>query len=465
MNVLRGRPRLSFLIAAVIASTLAATVDVVPLANAADWSPATPPAQYPLNAGPSAARRRDFIVDVCSTPTQLDCVESIAAFLNGTWVEGTSTSTVNNGPDNTPASRNWTIAGLTALNGETELTVTHLINYTGNLFLQTTIAAKGTTGNRDANTLPRNTKVRATVRTSWVLPTHVSGKMADAKIAVEKLTTSGASRITMEGTPLIYMVVTNEASLTSPTGAGDYEVRDFSMTVSDGRYYPIKQTCIEKSAVMTSENGYGHPLPVFNNGKLDLKMTAPHFRSDGATEHIGIYEAIIPIDMAKCLWGDNVSKLSTFEVQVFETEGTEKNATKSVTVTDEAVIIKASGFTFSSPTVRVAYTTPATSATSSSSSTSSPTTTTTDPKPAKPTGVKVVASRGGGTIVFNRVKGLGYTVVATKGKLRKTIRCSLSATKATCKATGLTAGTWKVTVTPRNGSTSGTAQGVSLRVS
>lgn len=425
-------------------------------ARAADWAPVAPPAEYPVNAGPNAVRRRDFIVDVCLTPTQLDCVESVSAFINGSWVEGTSTNTIGNGANGQPANRNWTIPGITALDGRTELTVTHLVNYTGNLLLQTSIASSGTNGDRDANSLPRDTKFRATIRTSWVLPTHVSGKLTEASVTVKKLSTSGASRITMEGTPLVYMVISNNTSLTDPAGRGDYEVRHFSMTVSDGRFYPIKQDCIEKPAIMTSENGYGHPLPTFTGGKLDLKISAPHFRSNGTTEHLGIYEANVPMEMAKCLWGDTVTKSSSFKIEVFETEGTAKTSTSSVSVTDDAVVIRASGFTFSTPTVRVSYSAPAAPPSSSSTSTI--------PAPGKPAAVKVVAGKSGGSISFARVEGVTYSVVATKGSARKTIRCAQSSIKVTCKATALSRGRWKITITPRIGSTTGVARTTQLNV-
>ncbi len=455
--------------AALAATTVSGSV------TAAEWKPAAPPTNYPVNAGASANPRKDYIVDVCTTDAQLDCVESIEAYLNGAWVKGTA----NESPNSGSISRNWTILGVTGLNGSTALTVTHLINYTGNLFLQTTISPNGAQGDRDANSLPRDTKFRATVRTSWVLPTHVSGKFTDAKITVTKMATSGASKISMEGTPLVYMVISNNAVLTDPAGKGDYEVRDFNMTVSDGRFYPVKQDCIEKSAIMTSENGYGHPLPVFSNGNLDLKISSPHFRSDGTTKHLGVYEAIVPIDMARCLWGSTIDTASKFDIKVFESEGSTKNATTSVDVTSDAVVIRASGFTFSTPTVRVSYTAPVaptstttTSTTipaSSSSSSSTTTTTSTIPPttttlPPKPTGVKATPAKGGGTITFTRVKGLTYSAVATKGKVRKTVRCALGATKVTCRATGLTPGAWKMTITPRSGATLGISHTATLRV-
>ena len=405
--------------------------------SAADWTPKEPPSIYDPNAGPNAVRRNDFITDVCTAAAQLDCVESIAGEIGGVWVEGVASETSDG------VGRIWDIPGVVNLNGSTRVMVMHRLNYTGNVFLQTQIEAVSvsTNGGRDENSLPRGMKFRATVRTSWVLPTHVSGKLTEAKISVEKLPTSGASRISMEGIPTVYMVILDESSLTSPTGKGATDVRGFSMTVSDGRFYPVKKDCIEKPTLMTSENGHGHPIPAFSNGNLDLKIVSPHFRSDGVTEHVGIYEARIPLEMASCLWGESITTDSVFTMSVFESVGQEKPATTSVVVTKDAVEIKASGFTFSSPTMRVTY---------------KPKTASKPKSPSKPSGGRVSVAKKVVTVSFAKVSGVSYTAVATKGKLKKTLRCTFGKTRVTCKATRFTAGKWKVTVTPALNGVKGT---------
>ncbi len=384
-----------------------------------------------MNTGWNAERRSDYIGDVCTFATQLDCVESIAAEIGGVWVEGVASETFDG------VGRIWDIPGVVNLNGSTRVMVMHRVNYTGNVFLQTQIDALpvSTNGGLDENSLPRGVKFRATVRTSWVLPTHVSGKLTDTKILVEKLATSGASRISMEGIPTVYMVVLDQSTLSSPSGKGAFDVRGFSMTVSDGRFYPVKKDCIEKPALMTSENGYAHPIPAFSNGSLDLKMSSPHFRSDGVTEHVGVYEARIPLEMASCLWGGTITADSVFTMSVLESVGQEKPATTSVVVTKDAVEIKASGFTFSSPTMRITY----------------------KPKaPSKPASGRVSVAKKVITVSFAKVPGVSYTAVATKGKLKKTLRCTLGSTRVTCKATRFTRGKWKVTVTPALNGVKGT---------
>jgi hypothetical protein len=392
-----------------------------------------------IGAGPNAVRRTDFINDVCASDSQLDCVESVAAQLNGSWVLGTPTdSLVGN-------SRTWNIPGVVNLNGSTQVSVTHKVNYTGNLLLQTQINAvpvNGSSGDLDQNSLPLGVKFRAVVRTSWVLPTHVSGKSTETKVTVEKLATSGASRIAMEGIPTVHMIVLDNSTITSPTGKGANDVRALGMTVSDGRFYPVKKECVEKSTIMTSENGYGHPLPTYADGKFDLKLQSPHFRTDGVTEHIGVYEAFIPTDMAECLWAEPISSTDVFAASVFETAGEAKPATTTVTVTSEGVVIKASGFTYSSPTIRV----------SKSSSPKASTTVQAGSTLASPTGVKAVGAKQTASVSFARQQGVRYSVSATKGSTKKTFVCSLGKTRITCKASRLAAGKWKVTVVATLGS-------------
>jgi hypothetical protein len=339
--------RLSVLVSTV--ALIAVSFVTMQVVRAADWTPKDPPAIYPLNAGPNAIRRNDPIVDICQNATQLDCLESVEALINGVWVAGV--------PSGQPTGWNgnqWTLEGLENLNGTNYVYSYVQVSYTGNLFLKALLSSPDD-NDSDGNGLQRNVKFRVTLRTSWVLPTHVSGKVTDAKLVVEKLSTSGASRISMEGVPMLYLIVKNQASLVDPLGKGDDDARYFDMSVSDGRFFPMKKDCIEKPTMLITDNAYGHALPAFDAGNLDLKISAPHFRKDGVTLHRGVYEAMIPLETARCLWGAGIAPGAQFNVQVLDEAGAEKPATTKFEVTSDAVLINASGFTYSSPTIRVQY--------------------------------------------------------------------------------------------------------------
>jgi hypothetical protein len=332
-----------------VMALLTASFVSMQVVRAADWTPKDPPAIYPMNAGGNAVRRNDPITDICQTATQLDCLESVEAFLNGEWVRGV----LDDKPTDWKGHK-WTIAGLQNLNGTDYVYSYSQISYTGNLFLKALLSSPDN-NDSDGNGLQRNVKFRVTMRTSWVLPTHVSGKVTDAKLVVEKLSTSGASRISMEGVPMLFLIVKDQASLADPLGKGDDDVRYFDMSVSDGRFFPMKKDCIEKPTMLITDNAYGHALPTFVNGNLDLKVSAPHFRKDGVTLHRGVYEAMIPLETARCLWGTGIVPGAQFNVEVLDESGAVKPATTKFEITSDAVRINASGFTYSSPTIRVQY--------------------------------------------------------------------------------------------------------------
>ena len=466
MNSARAALLASALLAGVVTFSTAGSA-AGEVHSTAEWTPKAPPAIYDPNAGPKATRRNDALSGACTSDAQLDCVESVAAYLNGRWVNGAPTADADSNGDV------WTIEGLVNEDGTNKVSTSHRLNYTGNIFLQFDIRAVGDYGDRYSNGvgIERNVKFRGTIRTSWVLPTHVKAGTTETRMTVERLATSGASRVTVEGMPMVGMVVLDDSTLTTETGKGAYDIRTFNFTVSDGRAYPIKKECIEKPTIMTSDNGYGIALPKFENGNLDLRLSSPHFRSDGTTVHTGVYEASIPLETAKCLWGESISTASQFAVEVIESNGETKTATRTVDVTSDAVSIKATNFTYSSPTIRVSYVAPVVP------TTANPTTTTTTAAPrtngvqspfptppSKPTPVSAKGAKGAITISFGRVAGVTYSATALKGTTKKSLRCVSSSTKVTCTVKSLTRGSWKVTVTPRNSAGAGAAVTKSVNV-
>ena len=404
--------------------------------NKAAWAPGPIPPIYDPTAGPKAQRRTDHQSAPCTSDEQLDCVESIGAFLNGAWVNGTVTDTMD-GP-----SRVWRITGLVNPDGTDKVTVSHFINYTGNIFLTTLIAALPPGGGQDVTGVQRDVKFRATIRTSWVLPTHISTKMLQSQAKVEKLSTSGASRITVEGVPTVYPIVQDQSTLTDPAGKAFTDNREYSMTVSDGRFYPIKKACIELPTLVTSDNGYGHLIPKLEGSQFNITIPAPHFRSDGVTEHVGHYSATIPMETAECLWDLTAFKNADVTATVVGSKEETANATASASITDDGIVLKADGFLFSSPTVRLEVKVP---------------------KPKKPTRVRITTARRALTVTLPVVANQTYKVTATK-KATKTLSCKTSGTKTTCTAKSLSAGQWRIKVVARNIGGASPAWSTSVRI-
>jgi len=452
-----------------------------------EWKPAPHPEIYDPNAGPNAKKSRESFPEVCSTETQVDCFESVYAFIKNEWVKGI----------HTPNTQEFQIPGLENEDGRDLVEFHNEINYTGNVFHQVNVYASTRvdsrrpweSGETDCGNptdgvcyreghLESGVKFKVTYRSSWVLPTVMSAKLSETKTTVEKLPQSGATRVTVEGIPQYFMGVNNEASLRDPNGRGSWGIQNFAISMTDGRFYPIKKECIEKETLTVAENSYGHPLPAFENNELSLRASAPHYRPDGTTKHTGFYNAVVPMETARCLWGEDISNASQFSIEVFETStGEAKTATTSVKVEDDALKIDVIGFSYSEPTIRVKYqkspapapapapapevaTAPVVTAAPATAPVAAPVVS----RAAKPKGVKLSLKKGAISTTFTRVAGTTYTAVATTKGSRKALKCRAAKTKVTCATKGLKKGQWKLTITPSVKKVKGTSYVKTVRI-
>ena len=449
--------------------------------SAATWSPAPIPSRTRVWVGP------------CVSSTDLDCVESVGAVINGQEVKGTLTGRTGPSADGGISSYEWRIQGLVNEDGKdlvsSQVLLTGANTERTNLYpstlvgLSVSVYATNSDGFRpqwesgldtcDAvngrmngkcvryGNLQSGIKFSVIVRTSWTMPSLVSSKNGETTTAVEKLATSGASRVTVAGIPHRTLGVDPPQvnSVDSSTSRGAWANRLFGFDVLDGRQFGSLASCYEQPTLVVSDNAWGPSVPTFDRstGALDLKVRNPHFDVDGTTLFTGAYQARIPQETAQCLWGPKIASTKQFKVSVIEdSTGSSKVSTTSVTSDGTTFRIDASGFTFSSPTIRV---------TADESLGTTTTTINKTPVPSKPTGVSTVAARGSVTVTFSSVSGVSHTVTATYGSLRKTFSCRVGTSKVTCSAKSMKKGTWKLSIVPRNSSGAGTAYTKSVRVS
>lgn len=99
---------------------------------------------------------------------------------------------------------------------------------------------------------------------------------------------------------------------------------------------------------------YSDGPPTFNRatGTLEYKVAAPHYTSDGVTEHRGSYDLSMRSDVARCLYGFSDAPISA-TVSIESEDGTNIISTESVTESNGLIRLSANGFTFSSPTIKV----------------------------------------------------------------------------------------------------------------
>lgn len=102
---------------------------------------------------------------------------------------------------------------------------------------------------------------------------------------------------------------------------------------------------------------YSDGPPTFNGstGTLEYKVAAPHYTSDGVTEHRGSYDLTMRSDVARCIYGFSNAPISA-TVSIESDGSTNVISTESVSERDGLIRLRASGFTFSSPTIKVKLT-------------------------------------------------------------------------------------------------------------
>jgi hypothetical protein len=144
--------------------------------------------------------------------------------------------------------------------------------------------------------------------------------------------------------------------------------------------------------VATNSTVYLAGPPAFNPEaqSLDYKVASPHFFKGGL--NYGTYSLLMRSDTARCIYGFSDAPISA-TVSVLASDGSAQVATTNVAQKDGWLSLNAAGFTYSSPTVRVAIKQeiPAQVVTSTPTSTPSPT--------ASPSSVLSVAKKTKKTIL------------------------------------------------------------------
>ncbi|MFM8843522.1 MAG: hypothetical protein ACKOFJ_04790 [Actinomycetota bacterium] len=109
--------------------------------------------------------------------------------------------------------------------------------------------------------------------------------------------------------------------------------------------------------VNSNASVYSAGPPTFNRkaGTLEYQVAAPHYTSDGITKHRGTYDLAMRSDVARCLYGFSKAPISAV-VSIEGESGSTNISIKTVTERDGILRLNASGFTFSSPKIKVKLT-------------------------------------------------------------------------------------------------------------
>jgi len=129
-------------------------------------------------------------------------------------------------------------------------------------------------------------------------------------------------------------------------------------TGSRADIYGQMNGCLQSSKgilgqVSTNATVYSISAPLWDaaTDSLSFTVAAPSFDSDGEKKK-GVYDLVLREDIAKCLWGKELSKTSA-KIEILNADGTSQVATTTFKLLNGYVYFRAAGFHYSVPKIKV----------------------------------------------------------------------------------------------------------------
>lgn len=199
------------------------------------------------------------------------------------------------------------------------------------------------------------------VRTSWLKPQNVALYAKNALFKKEII--PGGSRFILGGSKLTQAIFDDGSKyslLYKPEGEflkADRTMDVISLIVDHAAKY-------SKSAYPTECADYGYPVASSNASaagqpklkspnEIEYAIAAPHFTPDGKVFE-GYFQAELNTKYLNCVWpGNEISKSTEFSISIVDDKGVQQVATTSVGFKDNTISVRAYGFHYSAPTIKL----------------------------------------------------------------------------------------------------------------
>ena len=202
-------------------------------------------------------------------------------------------------------------------------------------------------------------KLRIVVRTSWLKPQNVQLVADQADFAQKKLVNS--NEWTFEGaqTKVSNYFNWEEAAKTNYMGKADTELTSLRFFIhhvgvdDNSSFFPT--ACADKGYTVQAWNSEAAGTPYWDksSNSLNFGVVAPHLKINGE-QNTGFFVLWAPEEFITCRWPENtLIGAAKITVEVLNPDGTQQVAVTSVKQANKTLYFSASGFHYSSPTIRV----------------------------------------------------------------------------------------------------------------
>ena len=317
----------------------------------------------PANADIPKLSADSFAIRVCSTPTQMECLESFNTILpNGKsfpakiLLDPAGSYVDTNGQVTEYNSSTWSIMDVNGKPRKISMTAYILPEkHVNPAYKRLTPTMWIGLGDLTKNDVSSGIKFKISIRSSWLRPQGAGMFGAQAEMLDEKI--SGGRRYTFIGSPIL------TASLSDPnawanldTAKSDFENPTFYFLIDhwsslpNGSFY--SDECAETGYGFTASNAIGAGQPYMTDREtLKFNIGSAHLLSTGEI-NTGFFRTKYPVQYLDCRWpGNSLTKSSRIEVSVVNPDGTSQVATTSVKIQNGIFTVDAYGFHYSQPTI------------------------------------------------------------------------------------------------------------------
>ena len=219
-------------------------------------------------------------------------------------------------------------------------------------------------GVRDAPFLNVTDQVEFKIRTSWLIPTGITGYGRNAAISVTNL--PNGHLMTLKASIASVAIMSQGARLyemsKDPTKfSADKITRQISFNVGDVNAVTginsVKSTCQSGTNFdwQMSDIQTFTPPEIDRSGNIVIQIAGPHYLMDQKALNIGTYEADVQVGPNACTFrNSSLIGAQSYSITVLDQDGTPEVTTNSITVDANNVAhFRINGIHFSQPTITI----------------------------------------------------------------------------------------------------------------